>query len=141
MKKENKTNKPLVKPEKLSVNKINPVDEEPDEGLAAPGRDDEEEILDPEDEAPGEYDLTKDDLEALGDPELSQDLGDDEKLKHQDLPIDFAAEDLDVPGSENDDDSERIGEEDEENNAYSIGGDNHDDLDETDSENEDQIIY
>ncbi|MEO6187303.1 MAG: hypothetical protein ABIO82_04465 [Ginsengibacter sp.] len=33
---------------------------------------------------------------------------------------------LDVPGAENDDADERIGEEDEENNEYSLGGDNHD---------------
>ena len=37
---------------------------------------------------------------------------------------------LDVPGSELDDDAEKIGSEDEENNYYSIGGDNHDDLSE-----------
>lgn len=36
--------------------------------------------------------------------------------------------DLDIPGSELDDDQENIGSEDEENNFYSIGGDNHNDL-------------
>ncbi len=39
-------------------------------------------------------------------------------------------DDLDVPGSELDDRDEMIGEEDEENNYYSLGGDNHDDLEE-----------
>ncbi|MCZ8285160.1 MAG: hypothetical protein O9353_06850 [Bacteroidia bacterium] len=34
-------------------------------------------------------------------------------------------EDLDVPGSELDDSQEDIGSEDEENNFYSLGGDNH----------------
>lgn len=38
--------------------------------------------------------------------------------------------DLDVPGSELDDKQERIGSEDEENNYYSLGGDNHSNLDE-----------
>jgi hypothetical protein len=38
--------------------------------------------------------------------------------------------DLDVPGSELDDADEEIGEEDEENNYYSLGGDDHDDLEE-----------
>jgi hypothetical protein len=38
--------------------------------------------------------------------------------------------DLDVPGSELDDADEQIGEEDEENNYYSLGGDDHDDLEE-----------
>jgi hypothetical protein len=37
---------------------------------------------------------------------------------------------LDVPGSELDDADEQIGEEDEENNYYSLGGDDHDDLEE-----------
>src|SRR4051812_34738343 len=38
--------------------------------------------------------------------------------------------DLDVPGTEMDDADERNGSEDEENNYYSIGGDNHNDLEE-----------
>jgi len=38
--------------------------------------------------------------------------------------------DLDVPGSELDDEQEMIGSEDEENNYYSLGGDDHNDLDE-----------
>jgi hypothetical protein len=43
---------------------------------------------------------------------------------------DKSGNDLDVPGSELDDDQENIGSEDEENNVYSIGGDNHNDLEE-----------
>ncbi len=43
---------------------------------------------------------------------------------------DRSGEDLDIPGSELDDEQENIGSEDEENNAYSIGGDNHHNLDE-----------
>lgn len=39
-------------------------------------------------------------------------------------------ENLDVPGAELDDADEIIGEEDEENNYYSLGGDDHNDLDE-----------
>jgi len=38
--------------------------------------------------------------------------------------------DLDVPGSELDDNQEKIGSEDEENNYYSLGGDDHDNLEE-----------
>lgn len=37
-------------------------------------------------------------------------------------------DDLDVPGSELDDADEQLGEEDEENNYYSLGGENHEDL-------------
>jgi hypothetical protein len=57
------------------------------------------------------------------------------------LPDEFAAKQipsaddgLDVPGSELDDSSEAIGEEDEENNYYSLGGDNHNNLDEDQDE-------
>ena len=39
-------------------------------------------------------------------------------------------EDLDVPGAELDDADENIGEEDEENNYYSLGGDDHNELEE-----------
>ena len=42
----------------------------------------------------------------------------------------LSGKDLDVPGSELDDAQEIIGKEDEENNYYSLGGDDHDDLEE-----------
>lgn len=64
-------------------------------------------------------DVSRQDLENLGDPDLEQDLGDDEDLKHRSHPVDMAAEDLVVPGSELDDPQEEIGNEDEENNFYS----------------------
>ena len=41
--------------------------------------------------------------------------------------------DLDIPGVEQDDPGEAIGEEDEENNYYSLGGDNHNELEEDNS--------
>jgi hypothetical protein len=43
---------------------------------------------------------------------------------------DMSGDDLDVPGSELDDQQEKIGSEDEENNYYSLGGDNHNNLEE-----------
>lgn len=43
---------------------------------------------------------------------------------------DIQDDQLDVPGAELDDTQEEIGSEDEENNYYSIGGDNHDHLEE-----------
>lgn len=52
------------------------------------------------------------------------------ELNEQDFNQDQTGEDLDVPGAELDDDLENIGSEDEENNYYSIGGDNHNDLEE-----------
>lgn len=48
----------------------------------------------------------------------------------KDFSDNVSGDDLDVPGSELDDLQEEIGSEDEENNYYSIGGDNHDDLEE-----------
>jgi hypothetical protein len=43
---------------------------------------------------------------------------------------DMSGDDLDVPGAELDDQQESVGSEDEENNYYSLGGDNHNDLEE-----------
>ena len=48
----------------------------------------------------------------------------------KDFDDDVTGSDLDIPGSELDDDLEFIGSEDEENNYYSLGGDDHNDLDE-----------
>jgi len=77
----------------------------------------EEQDIDPEDPT-----KTKEDL-----PEI--DINADEE---NELDIDIMGTELDVPGSELDDDQEDIGNEDEENNYYSIGGDNHHDLEEDD---------
>ncbi|HEY9005984.1 hypothetical protein [Ohtaekwangia sp.] len=77
-----------------------------------------------------ESDLTEEDKEALGPKDLSLDMGDDEQLKHRKWPVDFAARDLDIPGSELDDRNESIGSEDEENNSYSLGGDRQENLEE-----------
>jgi hypothetical protein len=80
-----------------------------------------------------EADVTKEDLRLLGPRELNNDLGDDELLKGRSHPVDMAGKDLDVPGSELDDADEALGEEDEENNNWSIGGDRHEDLEENPS--------
>lgn len=76
------------------------------------------------------FDVTDEDLEALGPKDLSMDMGDDEQLKHRNRPVDFTGEDLDVPGTELDDDDEERGSEDEENNIYSLGGDEKNNLEE-----------
>lgn len=51
-------------------------------------------------------------------------------MNEKDFDDDLVGDDLDVPGSELDDMGEKVGSEDEENNYYSIGGDNHNDLEE-----------
>jgi hypothetical protein len=77
--------------------------------------------------APGPSDLTKEDYEALGPEDLSLDGGDDEQLKHRVWPVDFSARDLDVPdGSTGKTDAMDQG--DEENDHYSLGGDEKDNL-------------
>jgi hypothetical protein len=65
-------------------------------------------------------------------PEMDDSVGVDKGStdKARDFEDDFSGDDLDVPGSELDDEQESIGNEDEENNYYSIGGDNHNDLEE-----------
>ena len=65
--------------------------------------------------------------------ESLKDLKDDKTyiiVTEKDFNDDLSGGDLDVPGSELDDEEEKIGSEDEENNSYSIGGDMHNDLEE-----------
>ena len=52
------------------------------------------------------------------------------KNNEKDFDEDKSGSDLDVPGSELDEEKEKVGSEDEENNYYSLGGDDHNDLDE-----------
>ncbi len=63
-------------------------------------------------------DVDEDDLEILN--ATNAEIGTPQNVSNEDLNTD-----LDVPGSELDDENERIGEEDEENNYYSLGGDRH----------------
>lgn len=61
----------------------------------------------------------------------SKTLNDIEGLKNEKSGDEIdSGSDLYIPGSELDDKMEDIGSEDEENNYYSLGGDNHNDLDE-----------
>ncbi len=52
------------------------------------------------------------------------------KRNEKDFDEDLTGEDLDVPGSKADEAKGNSGKEDEENNYYSLGGDNHNDLEE-----------
>ena len=93
----------------------------PDEGTEDLATTDSETLENTEDEN-SNFDVGKEDLEALGPKDLSMDGGDDEQLKHRNRPVDFSGSDLDVPGTELDDEEEERGSEDEENNIYSVGG-------------------
>ena len=70
-----------------------------------------------------EADVTQDDLIALGSTDAE--IGRPQNVSNEDINTD-----LDVPGSELDDENEALGEEDEENNYYSLGGDRHDNAEE-----------
>ena len=54
----------------------------------------------------------------------------DALLKELEFSEDMSGDDLDIPGSELDNLEEQLGREDEENNYYSLGGDNHNELEE-----------
>jgi hypothetical protein len=73
-----------------------------------------------------ERDINPEDIAKTKDPDEVDDGIITGKGMHAHLP----GSDLDIPGSELDDDQENIGGEDEENNFYSLGGDGHNDLDE-----------
>ena len=63
-----------------------------------------------------------------------EDIHKTKELNETDWDNEYPDHDLDIPGSELDDDMENIGSEDEENNYYSLGGDDHDDLEEDQGE-------
>ena len=73
-----------------------------------------------------EADVTREDLRTL---ELTDGITPTSKLEELDQELNEAS-DLDIPGAELDDKDEILGEEDEENNYYSLGGDRHEDLEE-----------
>lgn len=92
----------------------------PDRSIKIPAADEPASALsdmDDDEIVPGtEADVTDEDLILLG--EKDADFG-----RRDELAV--TGDDLDVPGSEDDDANEDIGEEDEENNYYSLGGDRH----------------
>ncbi len=95
------------------------------EGIPLADMDDDELVIVPGTDA----DVTAEDLDML-----ENDSGNPETLNRVKLDLideeDTGQEELDVPGSEIDDANESIGEEDEENNYYSLGGDGHENLEE-----------
>jgi hypothetical protein len=74
-----------------------------------------------------ESDINPDDISKK---KIPVEINNRRKLNEKNFEEDMSGGDLDIPGSELDDAMEEIGSEDEENNHYSIGGDNHNDLEE-----------
>ena len=96
----------------------------PDKSVRPPQAEDKEPVLADVDDDKGSpadanADITEEDLIALGETEAEFENAET-----------LTGDDLDVPGAEADDENEEIGEEDEENNYYSLGGDAHEDLEE-----------
>ena len=69
---------------------------------------------------------TDEDDEIMERSGLDQTDEDGEPLNEGGFAMDASGSDLDTSGTDEDDDLENIGEEDEENNLYSLGGDNKD---------------
>jgi hypothetical protein len=72
-------------------------------------------------------DINPEDVSKIKKPEKNRITAENDERDFSDSE---SGNDLDVPGSELDDEQELIGSEDEENNYYSLGGDDHNDLDE-----------
>ncbi len=72
-----------------------------------------------------EKDLNPEDISKVKAPNDKVDTNNE-----KDFTDDVSGGDLDIPGSEQDDDYKKVGNEDEENNYYSLGGDDHNDLEE-----------
>jgi len=71
---------------------------------------------------------TSEGMASKDDIDMRRGILDDKDFEDEPLneSEELSGKDLDVPGEEDDDRNEDIGEEDEENNEYSLGGDSHD---------------
>ena len=74
-----------------------------------------------------EKNIDPEDTSKIKEPGDSSPAG---KNNEKDFAEDPSGSDLDVPGSEQDGEQAKNGNEDEENNFYSLGGEDHNDLDE-----------
>jgi len=72
-----------------------------------------------------EKEIDPEDTSKTKDPNYNDGLNNE-----KDFDEDVSGADLDVPGSELDDEQENVGSEDEENNYYSLGGEDHENLEE-----------
>lgn len=77
--------------------------------------------------------VTKEDLDALQHDNIHTDGGDDEFLRERIKKVDFTGSDLDVPGSKTARELRKKGMPDEENQLFSQGGPDKENLEEDDS--------
>lgn len=78
--------------------------------------------------ANADQDMPGGDDERLRQAKMDNEDEDGEPLNQEGFGTDVSGSDLDVPGTESDDANENIGEEDEENNQYSRGASNNDNM-------------
>ncbi len=78
-----------------------------------------------------EADIDPANTDALKTPNEENEI---ESVDENRFKLDETGNGLDIPGAELDNEEEAVGSEDEENNYYSIGGDNHTDLEETEAD-------
>lgn len=74
--------------------------------------------------------ITEHDLDILNQDNIHGDGGDDQQLRDREKKVDFAGEGLDVPGRKKARNKDGKGFSDEENKLFSLGGDDHEDLEE-----------
>lgn len=77
--------------------------------------------------------ITEHDKEILSQEHIHGDGGDDQQLRDREEEVDFAGEDLDIPGRKKARESYNKGLSDEENKLFSQGGDNKENLERDDS--------
>lgn len=86
-----------------------------------------------EKDLPYNPEVTKEDLESLQHENIHTDGGDDETLRDRNEKVDFTGSDLDVPGSKTAEKLRKKGMPDEENQLFSQGGPDKENLEEDDS--------
>jgi hypothetical protein len=95
------------------------IEDDPDSNISASEKEDLEEAAN---------NMPTEDAVNLREAALDHTDEDGTPLNEGSSKNDVTGNDLDVPGADEDDEDELIGEEDEENNDYSLGGDNHDEI-------------
>ncbi|UZO80089.1 hypothetical protein NBT05_14175 [Aquimarina sp. ERC-38] len=86
-----------------------------------------------EDKLPYNPEITKEDINALGDRtgNLHNDQGQDQELLNRNEPVDFEGKELDVPGRTTPENRNTLNLKDEENQLYSQGGPGNDHLEQS----------
>jgi hypothetical protein len=117
-----------IRPPKLRSFNDTTISSDDEEGIGIPGLHDDQEMSDSTNVTEEEKDLLEQSVNSMSGPDdldqrkaMLDDRDEEGELLNE--GEDVSGKDLDVPGAEEDDENEDVGEEDEENNSYSLGGD------------------